>query len=421
MAQYTVIKCGRLYNGKTDTLQSNIQILVEDKRIKEVEKRVTAPMGTQVVDLSDATVTPGLSDAHVHFGTGNWRTRNHDTIYENPVYKGMYALHNAQRSLRRGFTSIRHCGSNCDDGYSIVTAKRMIDAGYFEGSRLIVAPHYIGTTRGHGDTSQLISNNPAVANFIWERYPGFGYGADMFREVVRRQAKFGADFIKVFATGGFNSEFDGPEDESLSDDELRAIIETAHQLGKKVTSHSYAPPLIWKQIDMGIDGIEHGALIDDPKLLKKMIEKEIEYVPTFCPYDGVIYMNEDTLQQYSVPMQKKLRKYADWLMRARKTIVDSGIEFGYGTDFVAAHNCYNCGYEYQTMLRSGVAPFRALAAATRINAKIFGMPDDIGAVAPGYLADIAAWKRDLLTDENALLDCHFVMKNGVIYSPEKDI
>lgn len=421
MVKHYVIKCGKLYDGKIDVLQDNMEILVEGCRIKEVDKHVGAPPGAERINLSDATVTPGLSDAHVHFGTGDWRTRDRDIIYQNPIYFGMCALHNAKKSLRRGFTTIRHCGSISDDAYSIVTAKKMINAGYFEGSRLVVAPHYVSPTRGHGDGTQRISTYPALANFIWERYPGYGSGADRFREVVRSQAKYGADFIKIFASGGFNSIGDGPEDDSFSTDELRAVIETAHQLNLKVTSHSYAPAVIWKQIEMGIDGIEHGALIDDPNLLQAMIDKKINFVPTFCPYDGIIHMDERTVNSYSPGMQKNLRKYADWLIFARKVIVGSSIEIGYGTDFVAAHNCYNCGYEYQSMLKSGVNPFRALAAATRVNAKILGLPNDIGAVAPGYFADLAAWKRDLLTDENALLDCHFVMKDGVVYPVEKDI
>ncbi|MDY2983712.1 MAG: amidohydrolase family protein [Synergistes jonesii] len=413
MGKY-VIKCGKLYDGMTDVLQDNMRILVEDNKIVEVDRHVASNKAEEI-DLSCATVTPGLIDAHVHLGIGTWSYRRHETIYESPEFKGMISLRSAKESLKRGFTTLRAVGNNCDDAYGAVAAKRLINAGYFEGARLMVAPYYTGTTRSHADASALISSNPSVSSFIWDRYHGRIYGPDMMRDIVRKQVKHGADFIKLFATGGFSTPTDGPEDECLSDDEMKAAIETAHMLGRKVTSHSYAPPLIWKQVKMGIDGIEHGALIDDPKLLQYMIDHEVEFVPTFCPYDGVIHRDEEKVKTWPYEMQIKLHKYAEWLCRARKLIVDSGIAFGYGTDFTANHNNFENGYEYETMLNSGVDPFRALSAATRVNAAILEMKGQVGAIAPGYFADISAWKRDLLSDPKALLDCYFVMKDGKVY------
>ncbi len=421
MENYKVILCGKLYNGLSDVLQEQMEILVKGNQIIEVDKNVAKPAGTETIDLSHLTVTPGLIDAHVHYGTGNWKVRRHETIYENPQWKGMAVLYNARKALRRGFTAARHVGSNCDDGFGSVVAKRMIDEGYFEGCRLKVAPHYVSTTRSHGDASQLIATNPKVSEFIWQDYPGYGCGADMFRDVVRRQVKYGADFVKIFATGGFSTPEDGPEDITFSDDELKSVIDTAHSLGRKVTSHSYTPELIRKEIEFGIDGIEHGSLLDDPEVISLMIEKNIDYVPTFCPYDDVIYQDESSLKTKPYEFQQKLIKYADWLGRARKMIVKSRLELGYGTDFVATHNPYDAGYEYQTWLKSGIDPFRALKGATRVNAKILNMEGKIGGIAPGFYADISGWERDLLTDPDALLDCAFVMKDGIIYPTESSL
>ena len=421
MSKYYVIKCGKLYDGINDYFQNDMEILVEDNKIKEVDKHVSVPNGAETIDLSKTTVTPGLIDAHMHLGTGDWRQRRHETIFENPVYKGMAVLHNAKKAMLRGFTSLRHMGSNCDDGYGSVVAKRMINAGYFEGSRLVVAPHYVGTTRGHGDSSQQIATNPMVSNFIWSNYPGYGCGADSLRDVVRRQVKFGADFIKMFGNGGFSTPDDGPEDVSMSDDEMRAIIETAHNFRKKVTCHTYTASLAKKLIEMGIDGIEHGSLIDDPEVIKLMETKGIDYVPTFCPYEDIIHLDETLMKTVPYEAQLKLRAYGEQLSRARQMMVDSNLELGYGTDMVWAHNCFESGYEYKAMFKSGMDPLRILKAATRVNAKILEMPNQIGAIASGYFADIAAWKKDLLTDEDALLDCHFVMKDGVIYKTESCI
>ncbi len=416
--KYQLIKSTRMYDGLADEIHTNMQVLTEDNRIKEVGRSIIAPPGTETVDLGDVTLTPGLIDAHVHLGIGRWQDRRHETIYENPVFKGLAVLANARRAMLRGFTSLRVIGNNCDDGYGAIVAKRMINTGYMEGSRLVVAPWYTGTTRSHADSSALISTNPEVSSYIWERYPGYISGADSMRENIRKQAKYGADFIKLYANGGFSTPDDGPEDDCLTDEEMKTAIDTAHQLNLKITSHSYAPSTIRRQVEMGIDGIEHGALLDDRELLQLMIDKGVELTPTFCPYDSIVHMNEEGLKKWPYEMQMKLIRYAEWLTRARKAIVDSGIAFGYGTDFVAQHAPYECGYEYETMLNSGVDPFRALRAATQVDKKILQMENDIGAIAPGYYADLAAWKRDLLTDPKALLDCAFVMKGGEIYEPE---
>ncbi len=418
MTKTTIITCGKLYDGLNDSLQDNMQILVEGNIIKEVGSKVKKVKGAETIDLSKVTVTPGLSDAHVHYSFMDWKKFSHEYIYEPPSWKGMAVLYNAKKALRRGFTTARYIGCLADDDFGSVTAKRAIDAGYFEGCRLVVAPHFVSTTRSHGDFSQMLANNYPLSKHIWESYAGYGYGADMFREVVRRQIKNGADFIKMFSTGGFATQYDGPEEQHLSDDEMRAIIETAHHLTTPVTSHSYDPVLIRKQVDMGIDCIEHGALIDEPALLEHMKEKGVHLVPTFSPYDSVIFQDEENLKNQNPEMQAKLLKYADWLRRSRKVIVESDIDLGYGSDFIAHRNPYDSGFEFETMVKSGVDPLRALRGATRVNAKIFGLEGKIGAIAPGYYADIAAWKRDLLSDPRALLDCHFVMKNGVVYSTE---
>ena len=421
MPTYTLIRCGQLYDGQQDTLQTGMEILIEDDIIREVDKKVAAPAGCAVIDLSHLTVTPGLSDAHVHLGTGNWRERPREIFYESPTFKGMAVLYNAKKALMRGFTTLRHCGTNSDDGYGSVTAKRMIDAGYFEGARLVVAPHYLGATNGHGDSSQNMSGNPAFSTWIWHQYPGYGFGADMFKERVREQVKFGADFIKVFATGGFSTPSDGPEDITLDDDELRAIIQTAHALGKKVTSHTYAPNLAKKQVEMGIDGIEHGALIDCPETLALMKARGTDLVPTFTPYEDIIHLNESSLKSKPEAFRKKLYQYAEWLSRARKAIIASDLDLGYGTDMVTVYNPYDCGMEFRVWMLNGVDPFRALAAATRVNAKIMELEGQIGAIAPGYRADIAGWASDLMTDPDALKACAFVMKDGVQHQTEASV
>ena len=160
----------------------------------------------------------------------------------------------------------------------------------------------------------------------------------------------------------------------------------------------------------------HGFQYEDTARL--MEESGTYLVPTFSPFNEIIRVDEEAMAKKPIAFQRKLRQYAQRMIDGRQVIVNSKIKLGYGTDFVAVHNNYECGYEYESMFLSGMDPFRILKAATSVNAEILER-DDIGTIEVGKKADISAWSRDLLTDPKALLDCAFVMKDGVIYPTEK--
>lgn len=208
-------------------------------------------------------------------------------------------------------------------------------------------------------------------------------------------------------------------DQQLGDDELQMIMATAHELGMGVTAHAYFPALVTKLAEFGIDGIEHAALID--KTTATLLEqKDVYVVPTFMPYEPVVHWDEERMKKKTVAAQKKYRYYQEQFVEGRKVLVESNIRLGYGTDIVAQFFPYESGYEYEAWLNSGIDPYRALKAATSVNAGICQRPQ-IGTIAPGQLADIAGWKRDLLKDPKALLDCAFVMKDGVCYETESNL
>lgn len=406
---YTKIICGKLYDGIHDELIPNQEILIGDKTILEVGAKVSEPEGCINIDLSELTVTPGMIDAHVHASFFDWRELDKDTVYYSDGMRALAVAECARRALSGGFTTIRHVGWFRED-YSL-DVKRAIDQGFIEGSRMIVAPHFLCAPGSHGDSSQKIATNPVLSRFMENCYPTMGSGAEFFRDAVRHEVKIGADFIKIMATGGFFTPNDSPEDKQLSDDEIKSIIETAHALNKTVTAHVYTSELIKTLAECGIDGVEHASLIDEDTI-KILEDKDIYVVPTFCPYDEIVLLDEEKLAQKSPEFQRKLRYYRERLISSRKLIMDSKLRLGYGTDLVTNYQNYECGREYSAWLRNGMSPFRALKAATSVNAKILGLENSIGSIEPGKLADIAAWGRDLLTDDKALLDCVFVMKEG---------
>ncbi len=405
-----VLICGKLYDGIADEFQENMEILVEGDTIRQVGKNISRPPLAEVIDLSHLTVTPGLIDAHVHPDLFRWQDAA-DFFSQSLTWNNLGQLHTAQRTLERGFTTIR-CFALSDRDFGIAAVKRAINRGYFPGSRMIIACHVLGSEASHADLGQYWSGNPYLGDYA--TLPTTGTGVDFFRRAVRREVKYGSDFIKLYMSGGFSTPNDGPEDQQLSDEEAETIIETAGQLRKPVTAHVYAPPLMQKLIRMGITGIEHGSLMDEETA--ELFESTDTYlVPTFCPYNEIIEPDEENFKKKPPYFQEKLRQYAQRLRDGRKIIAGSKIRLGYGTDFVSVHQCYESWYEYQSWMRAGIDPFRILKAATSVNARILEMDRYIGSIEPGKKADIAAWHRDLLHDEAALSECDFVMKDGVVY------
>ena len=407
---FTLIRCGKLYDGLQDTLQADMEIIVEDDRIREVGKKLACPEGAVLHDLSATLVTPGLIDAHIH--TENFSNFKDDvyTLFRSDEWKTLAALYCAGQSLRHGFTTLRVPGVFVGDSYGLADVRRAIDGGYFPGARLNISFFALGGSGGHSDVTQDLRENPRMAD-IWEEHlPAVANGPDAFRKIVRRQIKYGADFIKIMATGGFGSPYDAPDDFHLAEDEMAAIIDTAHQLGKPVTAHAIAPAQIKMLVALGVDGIEHGSLLDEDTI-RLMEERDVYLVPTIGVFEPLL--DEEKLAKRNHYAQQKMRRHGGQMRKTVELVRQSRLRLGYGTDFMAGCECYESGYEYGAFLRAGYDPFRALAAATRVNAGIVGNAD-IGAIAPGKLADIAAFDTTDVADENALMNCTFAMKGGQV-------
>lgn len=418
MPQNYLIRCGKLFDGIHEELLESMEILVSGKIIREVGRNLAYPEGTEIIDLGHLTVTPGMMDAHIHSDLMTTTITDFGniigSILGSDAYHTLAHLHTAQESLKRGFTTIRCMNANGQD-YGVVDAKRTIEQGYFSGARMVVAAHMLGAIGGHADYSTLFGmyQNPRLSE-LYRNKASIGAGADFFREAVQNEAKFGSDFIKIMLSGGFFTPNDGPEDQQLSDLELQTIIDTAKDCHKTVTAHVYTPELMKKLIRFGLDGAEHGAMMDE-ETAQMFEDSNIYLVPTMTPFNEIIWLDEENLAKKPVEMQQKLRTYNEKLKRGRQCIVDSNIRLGYGTDIVSAYDVYDSWIEYASWMKAGMNPFRILKAATSVNAEILQVDHITGSIVPGKCADIAAWHRDLLTDPLALKECDFVMKEGVVY------
>lgn len=414
---YKLIKCGKLYDGIHDNLQENMEVLVEGNRIACVGQKIKTPEGCTVIDLLDATVTPGLMDAHTHIGGFRPLERNNEILHNGPAYKGMAIVFNAERALHRGFTTIRHMGSVAFDSYAALDAKRAINEGFFDAARLVVMPYVQCTPGSHGDVSQILRNNTDFCEHMYGQFPTCGTGKDFFVDSVRKQIKYGADLVKLMPGGGFATPNDLPDSLYFTDEEMRAVIDTAHSLGKKTTAHVYADNAIKKLLEFGLDEFQHCSLMSDD-VLEEMEKKGVPLVPTFTPFEPVVHPKDGKPLPYYA---EKMVRYRERLEKVRTSIVKSGLTLGFGADAASPTFGYHGAFEYEAMFRSGIEPFRILKAATSVNAKLLEVDDRLGTIEAGKLADMAGWRRDLLTDPNALKECAFVMKEGKIFEGESVI
>ena len=414
------IICGKFFDGVHEELKENIKIIVEGNRIKEVGENLVKPSDAEVIDLSDLTVTPGMIDSHVHFEFMDF-TFNEFAATDSDEMKALNLVHNCNESLMKGFTSIRTTGT-AFMGFGAIDVKRAIEKGMFSASRLLVAPHALGIPGGHWDFSMFLSGGsyPELSDFM-EQKNACGCGPDDFRRLVRKQVKYGADFIKIMACGGFASPKDDPGYAQLDEEEIEAIIHTAKILGVPVMAHAYTSDVIDMLIKHGVSEIEHGTLMQE-HTAKLLEENQIPLVPTIYCTTGDPRIDPKTLPPRAPAYQRKLNKYKKQLDESRKIIckliMEHKVPVGLGSDIVAGMKNTDSWCEFQAWRNMGIPALRTLVAGTSDNAKICGFKD-LGEIAPGKIADIAAWHRDIINDYDALSECSFVMMEGKVYKQHK--
>ena len=409
VAKLTYLLAGHLFDATGESVRENMVITVEDERIKSVTSAadLKIPPGANVVDLSHATVLPGLIDCHTHLGS---RADRYNEIYEfkdTPFDHAFSGVVNARKTLEAGFTSVRDVGS---DPFLAVDLRNSINAGYLVGPRIVASGPGISITGGHGDLNNY-SPQTRVMMFPEERDYAIADGADQLRHVVRAQVKYGVDLIKIMSTGGVLSRGDSPGAAQYTLEELKAAADTAHMAGRKIAAHAHGTQGIKNAILAGIDSIEHASLIDDEGI--RLAKEHGTYV-VMDIYNDDYLLNE--APKYGLPVENldKERMVGRLQRENFRKAFQAGVKMAFGTDAGVYPHGDNAK-QFFYMVKYGMTPAQAIRAATANAADLIGRSKDVGTIEPGKFADIVAVNSDPLADVRALEHVDFVMKSGVVY------
>jgi imidazolonepropionase-like amidohydrolase len=403
----TLIHAGRLIDGVSADARERVTIVVDGGRIQGVEDGYRAA-GTadEVVDLSGATVLPGFMDTHVHLTSEHSRSSELDSVKKSEADRAYDSVVYAERTLLAGFTTVRNLG---DQWNTSIALKRAIDAGKVKGPRIFTAGRSIGTRGGHADASNsfgpfLTSDDPRLDTVC--------NGADSCREAVRQRYQDGADSIKITATGGVLSIAKSGSAPQFTDEELAAVISTAHDYGMKVAAHAHGAEGIKRAVRNGIDSIEHGTFLDDEGL-RLMKEKGTHYVPTISAGRWV-YDHAQDPTYFPAIVRPKALAVGPQIQQTFGKAWKAGVTIMFGTDCgVCAHG--DNGKEFGYMVEAGMPAMAAIQSATIVPARYLGVEDRLGSVETGKLADIVGVPGNPLEDIHALERVSFVMKEGVVY------
>lgn len=400
-SRITALRCGSLFDGRGDALRSNVVVVIEGEKIKEISGN--APAGAEIIDLSHETCLPGLIDTHTHvLLQGDITAADYDEqlLKQSREYRAIVATVNAKRALDYGFTSIRDLETE-GAGYADADVKKAINNGIIPGPRMQVATRALDVTGAY----PLLGYAPDVDVPHGVQLVD---GADAGRKAVREQISYGADWIKVYSDRTYRVRDDGVLDDipTFTLDELRAIVDEAHRERHKVASHAMALYGVHNSVEAGVDSIEHGNYIADEDL-KTMAARGIFYVPTIFVGE---YVAQGRAAAGAPVWVKMIEIHEQTFRRAMK----AGVKIAFGTDAGGFDWKVNPAKEFSSMVKFGMTPAQAIRSATSTAAELLGQKESLGTIEAGKLADIVAVPGDPLRDVSVMEKVDFVMKGGAL-------
>ena len=398
------LKAAHLFDGRSGQLVSPGVVVVRGDRIVAVGRDAAIPADARVIDLGDATLLPGFIDAHTHLASDhseNWAQGFYENMLRFPTEQAFHAQRNAQAALMAGVTSARELGA---PDFVDIGLRNAINAGLVQGPRLIVAGHALGSTGGHCDSVNAPPERIRPAGPL----EGVCNGAEECRLAVRQQMKYGADVIKICASGGVLSESDPVDVPQLTPAELDAIIGEAHNWGRKVAAHSHGDVAARLAVEAGIDSIEHGSFLT-PGTLQLMKNKGVYLVPTRMTQLWV----DEKANTYPPKIGEKARAAAAAHTQMFRHALKIGVPIAYGTDSAVFPHGLNAR-EFGDYVDMGMTPAAALMTSSQGSAKLLGIDKDTGTLEAGKAADIVAVPGDVIENIRATEKPVLVMRAGVV-------
>jgi imidazolonepropionase-like amidohydrolase len=406
-AETIVLKAARLFDGKSKTLLPNAVVVIQGNKITAAGSNLAVPNEGQVIDLGDATLSPGFMDAHTHLTFDDYSEKYDELLLktlEQSVPEATYrCIPHARATLAAGFTSVRDVGSA---NFIDVALRNAINEGIVEGPRMLVATKGIGATGGHFDGS---------AGFRDELFgrqnnytDGIADGPEEIRKAVRYEVKNGADVIKAAVSGGVLSLTDEVDVPQFSAEEMKMLVEESHRLRKKVAVHCHGDQAAREAVNAGVDSIEHGSFLK-ADTLTLMKQKGTYLTPTLIATEWIM----GKINDYPPAVQAKARAAAAARSEMFRNAIRIGVKISFGTDAAVYPHGQNAK-EFALMTGLGMKPIDALIAATSADADLLGVTAKLGTLEKDKLADIIAMPGDPTADITATERVFFVMKDGKI-------
>src|SRR5438270_1371007 len=405
-----VLKAAHLFDGKSKTLAQNAVVIVQGNKIVDAGSNLPIPADAEVIDLGDATLSPGFMDGHTHL-TNDYTNYNKERLEQidlNVSEKALRATIYPRATLEAGFTTVRDLGSRFPGSKEMVDValRNSINKGYIVGPRMLVATFGIGATGGHFDPTSgfrdmLFGHEPDYSE-------GIADGPDAIRKAVRFEVKNGADVIKAAVSGGVLSLADEVDTPQFTPAEMAALVDESHRLRKKVAVHCHSDQAAKEAIEAGVDSIEHGSFMK-PETLTLMKNKGTYLTPTLMAAEWII----QKMSNYPPALQAKAKAAYDARSEMFRNAVKMGVKISFGTDAAVFPHGQNAK-EYKLMVDLGMQPLDALRSATATTAELFGIAQKTGTLEKGKFADIVAMPGDPTADITATERVLFVMKEGKI-------